>query len=177
MLKIAHTALALFVLAGLGPPATAAPAQPRTQQVETAALSVSDPAALTVLFEETWNRHDMEAYGQLFHEDADFVNRFGGHYAGRDEIILRHREIHDTIYSDSTLAVDAPEVTPISSDAVILRFYMRLTAGAAHPAGPHQADALMLAVATRKDGVWRVQAAQNTTLIGLDGQPMLRTLP
>lgn len=174
MLKFARTIFILALLSGSGLPASAALAHPLTRQIETAAARVSEPDALAVQFEETWNRHDMEAYGQLFHDDADFVNRFGGHYAGRDEIILRHREIHDSIYSDSTLEVDAPEVTPISDDAVILRFYMRLTAGAAHPAGPHQADALMLAVATRKDGVWRMQAAQNTTLIGRDGQPMLR---
>lgn len=135
---------------------------------------LEDPAALTVLFEETWNRHDMEAYGQLFHEDALFVNRFGGRYRGREEIILRHREIHDSIYSDSTLDVDAPEIRFLAEDIAILQFYMRLTAGTAHPAGPHQADALMLSVAVRKGGVWRMEAAQNVTLIGNDGQPALR---
>jgi len=28
-------------------------------------------------FAGAWNRHDMEAFGQLFHEDADFVNVVG----------------------------------------------------------------------------------------------------
>jgi hypothetical protein len=34
------------------------------------------PAAVTARFQDAWNRHDMERFGQLFHADATFVNRF-----------------------------------------------------------------------------------------------------
>jgi hypothetical protein len=53
----------------------------------------------------------------------------------------------------------------ISNDAAILHFWSRLTAGAAHPAGPHQVDTLLLVVATRRGGIWRIQAAENVTLV------------
>ena len=37
--------------------------------------------------------------------------------------------------------------------------------GAAHPAGPRQIDTLILAVLARRDGIWRIQAAENVTLV------------
>jgi uncharacterized protein (TIGR02246 family) len=122
------------------------------------------PADITKRFQEAWNTHDMEAFGRLFHADATFVNRFGTYWLGVDEIVAGHVGIHTTVYRDSTLAIDAPDVDPISDDTAILHFWTRLSAGRAHPAGPHQVDTLILAVATRRDGEWRLQAAENVTL-------------
>lgn len=122
------------------------------------------PADITTRFQDAWNAHDMQAFGRLFHPDATFVNRFATYWRGVDQIVAGHAGIHASIYRDSTLAIDAPDIDPISGDAAILHFWARLSAGAAHPAGPHQADTLILAVATRRDGEWRIQAAENVTL-------------
>ena len=122
------------------------------------------PADITARFEDAWNRHDMAAFGRLFHPEATFVNRFGTYWRGVDQIVAGHAAIHGSIYSDSTLAIDAPDVDPISPDAAILHFWSRLNAGAAHPAGPHPIDTLMLAVATRREGEWCIQAVENVTL-------------
>lgn len=123
------------------------------------------PADVTTGFQEAWNRHDMDAFGRLFHADATFVNRFGTYWRGVDQIVAGHVGIHKSIYRDSTLAIDAPDVDPISDDAAILHFWARLSAGVAHPAGPHQLDTLILAVVTRRDGEWRIQALENVTLV------------
>jgi len=137
----------------------------------------STSASIPPLFEAAWNAHDMEAFGRLFHVDASFVNRFATYWRGIDAIIAGHRHIHETIYRDSTLAIDPPDVDPISDDAAILHYWTRLTAGAAHPAGPHQWDTLILAVVTRKEGVWRIQAAENVTLLDpMTGKEILRSL-
>lgn len=125
----------------------------------------SGPAGITARFEAAWNAHDMNAFAALFHPDATFVNRFGTYWRGVEPIVAAHRAIHETIYKDSTVAVDAPDVDMISNDAAILHFWSRLTAGAAHPAGPHQVDTLLLVVATRRGGIWRIQAAENVTLV------------
>jgi uncharacterized protein (TIGR02246 family) len=122
------------------------------------------PADITARFQHAWNTHDMEAFGRLFHPDATFVNRFGTYWRGVDQIVAGHAAIHASIYSDSTLAIDPPDVDPISADAAILHFWSRLETGAAHPAGPHQTDTLILAVAVRRDGEWRIQALENVTL-------------
>ncbi|WP_016746386.1 SgcJ/EcaC family oxidoreductase, partial [Rhizorhabdus wittichii] len=89
------------------------------------------PADLTRRFEAAWNAHDMVAFGRLFHADATFVNRFGTYWRGVEQIVAGHAGIHASVYSDSTLEIDAPDVDPISDDAAILHFWSRLNAGAA----------------------------------------------
>jgi len=122
------------------------------------------PAEITTRFQEAWNTHDMDAFGRLFHPEATFVNRFGSYWRGVDQIIAGHVGIHASIYRDSALAIDAPDVDPISDDAAILHFWSRLSTGDAHPAGPHQVDTLILAVVTLRAGEWRIQALENVTL-------------
>jgi uncharacterized protein (TIGR02246 family) len=131
---------------------------------------------ITTRFQEAWNTHDMEAFGKLFHSDATFVNRFATYWRGVDQIVAGHAGIHASIYRDSTLAVDAPDIDPVSDDAAILHFWTRLSAGTAHPAGPHAVDTLILAVVTRRDGDWRIQALENVTLTNpMTGANMLRS--
>lgn len=135
----------------------------------------SDPAGVTALFEAAWNAHDMRAFAELFHPHATFVNRFGTYWRGVEPIVAGHRAIHETIYRDSTLAIEPPDVDMISDEAAILHFWMRLTTGPAHPAGPHQVDTLLLAVVTRREGRWRIQAAENVTLVDpRTGEEILR---
>ena len=122
------------------------------------------PAGIAKQFEEAWNAHDMDAFGRLFHADATFVNRFATYWRGVDQIVAGHASIHASVYSDSTLAMDVPDVDPISDDAAILHIWSRLSAGAAHPAGPHQVDTLIMAVVTRRQDEWRIQAVENVTL-------------
>jgi uncharacterized protein (TIGR02246 family) len=127
------------------------------------------------VFQSAWNAHDMAALGALFHDDATFVNRFGHYVRGSDEIVALHRPIHETIYQDSTLANELIEVVPIADGAAVVHFWSRLSPGAAHPAGPHQVDTLILAVVTRRDEAWRFQALENVTLTNpRTGEAVLR---
>jgi len=115
-------------------------------------------------FQSAWNAHDMAAFRALFHDDATFVNRFGHYVRGVGAIIDLHRPIHATIYRDSTLANELIDTVAIGDAAAIIHFWSRLSAGPAHPAGPHDVDTLILAVLTRTDAGWRIQALENVTL-------------
>ncbi len=115
-------------------------------------------------FRSAWNSHDMEALGALFHADATFVNRFGHYVRGVKEIVALHAQIHETIYSDSTLETEPVDLIPIADGAVVVHFWCRLETGAAHPAGPHAVDTLIQAVLTREDDHWRFKAVENVTL-------------
>lgn len=120
----------------------------------------------------------MESLGALFHEDATFVNRFGHYVRGVDAIIKLHAPIHATIYSDSTLENELIAVVPIGADAAVVHFWSRLTVGAAHPAGRHAVDTLILAVLTRQVGKWRIKAFENVTLANpRTGEAVLRGGP
>jgi hypothetical protein len=73
------------------------------------------------------------------------------------------------------IALNPPEVELLTDDIAILHFWNRLTVGESHPAGPHQCDTLALAVVTKRDGTWRIQAAENVTLTDpLTGREVLR---
>lgn len=133
------------------------------------------PEDAPLAFQEAWNAHDMDALGSLFDADATFVNRFGHYVRGVDEIVALHVPIHKTIYSDSTLNNELISATKISDGAVVIHFWSRLAAGAAHPAGPHEVDTLILAVLTKQDNVWRIRALENVTLVNPQtGEPILR---
>jgi uncharacterized protein (TIGR02246 family) len=114
--------------------------------------------------ETAWNAHDMDAFAALFHEDATFVNRFGHYVRGVRQIVALHSPIHATIYSDSTLENELIDAVPIGEGAMVVHFWSRLTAGAAHPVGPHAVDTLILAVLVRREDMWRIQALENVTL-------------
>ena len=92
------------------------------------------------------------------------MNRFGHYVRGIDEIVALHTPIHETIYSDSTLENELIDVTQIADGVAVMHFWSRLAAGAAHPAGPHSVDTLILAVLTKKEESWLIRALENVTL-------------
>ena len=117
----------------------------------------------------------MTALGNLFTEDATFVNRFGRYVRGVDEIIAMHAPIHETVYRDSTMKNELLDVTQISEDVAVAHFWSRLSAGAAHPAGPHEVDTVIQAVLTKREEKWLICALENVTLTNpRTGEPILR---
>ena len=136
---------------------------------------LSKPEDAPTAFQAAWNAHDMSALGSLFDEDATFVNRFGHYVRGIDEIVALHVPIHETIYSDSTLENELIDVVHIADGVVVTHFWSRLAAGAAHPAGPHEVDTLILAVLTRQNEIWHIRALENVTLTNpRTGETILR---
>lgn len=138
---------------------------------------IINPEDIPLAFQIAWNNHDMKAFAALFHQDATFVNRFGHYVKGVDEIVALHQPIHDTIYSDSTLENELIDITPMNDDICISHFWSRLTAGVAHPQGPHQIDTLILTVLTKKNNSWYIQALENVTLTNpRTGETILRNI-
>jgi uncharacterized protein (TIGR02246 family) len=115
-------------------------------------------------FEAAWNQHDMRALAALFHADATFVNRFGHYVRGVDAIVALHAPLHASIYSDSTLQNELIDVVAIGDAAAVVHFWSRLSSGAAHPAGPHIVDTLILAVLAFREDAWKIIALENVTL-------------
>ncbi len=146
-----------------------------SQDITEVFMTITRPDDLPEAFQSAWNDHDMDALAALFHDDATFVNRFGHYVKGVDAIVAMHRPIHDTIYRDSTLANEIIDTTVAGEGVCILHFWSRLQTGMVHPAGAHTVDTVILAVATRRDGAWRIQALENVTLTDpRSGQPTLR---
>lgn len=136
---------------------------------------IDKPEDAAIAFQSAWNAHDMAALGDLFIEDATFVNRFGHFVRGVDEIIALHTPIHKTIYLDSTLKNELIHVAPIGEDVAVVHFWSRLSAGTAHPAGPHDVDTVILTVLRKHESTWRICALENVTLTNpRTGEAILR---
>lgn len=106
----------------------------------------------------------MRAFGSLFEDDATFVNRFGHYVRGVDAIVALHAPIHQTIYGDSTLDNELIDLNLLAENVAVVHLWSRLKAGAAHPAGLHEVDTLIMAVLTKREEAWRIRALENVTL-------------
>ncbi|PCM46662.1 DUF4440 domain-containing protein [Pseudomonas fluorescens] len=125
---------------------------------------IKKPEDAPTAFQAAWNAHDMAALGALFDPQATFVNRFGHFVRGVEQIVALHAPIHQTIYRDSTLENELIDIDPVADGVAIIHFWSRLSAGAAHPAGAHVVDTLILAVLIRQNEAWRIRALENVTL-------------
>ena len=125
---------------------------------------INKPEDAPGAFQAAWNAHDMAALGALFDPQATFVNRFGHFVRGVEQIVALHAPIHQTIYRDSTLESELIDIDPVADGVAIIHFWSRLSAGAAHPAGAHVVDTLILAVLIRQNEAWRIRALENVTL-------------
>lgn len=151
------------------------PARANAQRAPHASANAS-AARQVAAFAETWNRHDMHAFGKLFAADADFVNVTGKWWMGRSAIEKNHAFLHATIARSDTAGVTSPapnfgifERSILTFDSSTMRM-VRPDLAVAHVAWHLAGDprtgtvrgGLLLFVLTRGTGEWQIVAAQNT---------------
>jgi Domain of unknown function (DUF4440) len=72
-----------------------------TSALAAAPNDAKDVRSVVAEFATTWNRHDLDAFGNLFAPDADFVNVAGSLWIGRQSIQAQHAYTHGVIPVDS----------------------------------------------------------------------------
>jgi uncharacterized protein (TIGR02246 family) len=117
-------------------------------------------------FEDTWNRHDMDAFGKLFAADADFVNVRGVRWVGREEITKGHAAAHATISKTSTLKIETTTVRFLKPDIATTRTVCTLT-GQVSPNGQvaPTRTTILTHVLVRADRHWLIVQSQNTDIV------------
>lgn len=113
-------------------------------------------------WEDAWNRHDMQAFGTLFHEDGVWVLWTGDVWTGREAIEKGHAAVHKTIFRNSIQRELMEELTFVGPDAAVMRFCSMLTGDERAPDKVIRSRKFL--VITRRDGVWKVGWGQNTRL-------------
>ncbi|AUX23200.1 uncharacterized protein SOCEGT47_037230 [Sorangium cellulosum] len=160
---LAALALPLSVLA-------CAPASPPPVAPSTPAPAMPDARAqqamgeqLVAAFNDTWNRHDMDAFAALHAEDADFVNLFGLWWHGRSAIRESHVSIHKTVFRQSRLSSVRVETRFVTPDVAVVRWAWELT-GVVNPEGQPVPDmqGILVHVARREGDRLRIVTTQNT---------------
>jgi len=128
-------------------------------------------------FSQSWNLHDMEAFGKLFATDADFVNVAGDLWKGREAIQTQHAYSHGAIPADtkgfeglrvyygifktSTMRFTQIDVRFLRKDVALAHASWELHGDTRTPNPRH---GLLAFVLTRQDNGWLIAAAQNTEI-------------
>lgn len=129
---------------------------------------INDEAAVAAVvhgFEDAWNRHDMDAFAELFATDADFVNVVGTRWVGRDAIKQNHAASHATIFKSSTLKIGDTTVRFLKADVATARSEWALSGitsktGQLAPAR----TGILTNVLEKIDGRWLIVLTQNTDI-------------
>ncbi len=161
----------LLVLAILAPWNVAATAGQQAVPHHAAAPTSADRAAVERMvydFEAAWNRHDMVAFANLFHDDAEWVHWRGGLWSGKPAIYEGHRLIHETYYRNTRATVQGIEALAFLAPTVAyLRVRSDMVGDERSPGQTFRYRRTMLL--TRQDGVWRIARGHNTRIAdGLD---------
>lgn len=113
-------------------------------------------------FAAAWNRHDMEALGRLFHDDAAFVNTVGLLMRGRESIEDQHGIIHGGAYKNSTLRVAVVDARWLGPGAIVAHVHSELDGDDRAPDQTRQT--LMTLVIEQRIDEWKIVAAHNTAI-------------
>ncbi len=117
-------------------------------------------------FAECWNRHDMNAFAELFAPDAEFVNVVGMWWKGKEEIKKAHELTHATIFKNSRLSISDVSIRFPAETIAIARCRWSLEGhmspeGQALPAR----SGILVHVLSRSSGTWAIIDSQNTDII------------
>lgn len=128
--------------------------------------SSTDVVRVVEAFADSWNRHDMAAFAQLFAEDAEFVNVVGLWWKGRDEIRAAHEFTHSTIFKNSRLTLLDTKVRFPLPGLAIARAHWALEGHVAPDGSPLPPRAgLLVGVLMQSGGTWNFIDAQNTDIV------------
>jgi ketosteroid isomerase-like protein len=145
--------------------------------VASASLAQDAPTTAALqCFSESWNSHDMKAFGRCFAADADFVNVTTQWWKGRTNLEKNHAYMHGTVNIADRDGITVPQGAHAIFKTTTFIFtssdtrYLTDDVALVHAAWQISGDVrtaelrmgLMTLVLVRKDGAWQIAAVQNT---------------
>jgi uncharacterized protein (TIGR02246 family) len=110
-------------------------------------------------YTQSWNQRKGHGFGDGFAEDADFVNIFGMHFAGRSEIERRHMQILETIFKGSQLEITSCTLREAQPGVVIALVRWKLASSSSTVK-----QGIFTQLFLQSDGQWQIAASQNTLI-------------
>lgn len=127
---------------------------------------VDEVERVVASFAETWNRHDMDAFADLFSTDAEFVNVVGIWWKGREEIKAAHELTHRTLFRNSRLTIFDTSTRFPAPTVAIARCRWALQGHTSPDGAPLPArHGLLVNLLRHGDGRWSIIDSQNTDII------------
>ena len=132
------------------------------------ALESNDERAIRSCIEKyahAWNEPDSHGFADDFTENADFVNIFGMHYAGKEKIQQRHNTILETFLKGTKFGTSSIELREEQTGLVIATVHWTLDGYVQRdPKSPNIKQGIFSHVFVNRDGEWKICATQNTLM-------------
>ena len=126
----------------------------------------ADVEQIVEAFADCWNRHDMDAFSELFAPEAEFVNVVGLWWKGRDEIRAAHQFSHETLFKSSRLTLDEVSTRFPAPQIAIARCRWRLVGHVTPEGAPlPERTGVLLNVLHQRNGSWLIIDSQNTDIV------------
>jgi uncharacterized protein (TIGR02246 family) len=133
-----------------------------------AADSATDEKAIRQVvedYETLWNKHDMSTFGNLFTDDAEWVNVVGHIWRGKAVIKKAHQVVHETNFKNRNMKLDDMTVRFIRPDVAVSIVKWTLDGfeapdGRHFPKGPNVATLVFV----KQDGKWLISSGENVTV-------------
>ncbi len=128
------------------------------------ARDTADIMAILKAHENNWNRHDMDAWAQMLHEDADWVHWRSGYWGGKAAIKAGHEGIHRSYYKNTVLSPQRVEdMVFLAADIVLTHVRSELSGDERSPGNtfPYRKTFVF----TKQGGKWGVRALHNTRIL------------
>lgn len=119
------------------------------------------PEKLPVVFARAWNAHDMESFGEVLSNDADWVTVAGLHLSGRSDILGFLDKEQSGWAKNTSMSTDGVSVRALGHDAAAVHFNWEIvgvTSRDGQPAGPARGTSLFVVLKQGTD--WQVVAGQ-----------------
>ena len=152
--------------------AVAACTEAESPQVPTTADSQTAASDALSVFVEAWNRAAVgdtlapPLYGALYWPDAELVDPSGLIWEGQAAIVQMHIDLWKGPFEQSQVHGTVRRVRSLGPDLIIADFDLELALAGPAPVRQPGTDGKVRAhlkhVMQRRDGVWKVIAAQNT---------------
>ncbi len=134
----------------------------------TAPRRFAEPTDLVVAFARAWSRHDADAIGRLFVEDADFVNVVGLWWRSSRAIERAHRFGFRHAFTDAKLTIGKIGERRLFDRVAVVHAEWHLT-GQVDPSGMEvgpRRGVMSFVAALLDDGSWIGVACHNTDVAG-----------
>lgn len=109
-------------------------------------------------FLDAYTARDAAAIGELFTDDAEFLDEFGVRTHGREEIVARFREVFDANAGARIEAIDLVEVRYFSETVALEQGFVVAAESSTSPRAMHKYAAIHV---KGDDGVWRIDVLKD----------------
>ena len=127
-----------------------------------------DPAVDDLLdrYLATWRDDDMEAWGRLFTEDADFVTHTGVWWRSRHDNVVGHEAVPEDVARQKVrYTFDGAEVSAITPEVALVHATWRWPGFVASPGEPPaDRSGIVTMVLVARDGRWLIRSSHNTRM-------------